>query len=215
MELLVGIGISTAILGVVIYNQSKYTDTAGLSIAARTVATDLTTAQTYGVSVKQLTANNFNTAYGIHFRTAAGGGTSGLNTDYVFFADSNKNSQYGNTGVWTGAGAGATCPTPPGECQQRTRLSSGIVFVGPFCYIPTSGATCTSQTVAGSNLTNIHRIDVTFSRPQSKAIFKLYGSGGNILNATAIGVGIRLQNSATPRATKWIYIYETGQISVQ
>ncbi len=211
---MVSIAISAVILTVVIFNQNKYTAAAGLSNAAQSIAADLSTAQTYGVSVKQLSAGNFNTAYGVHFRSSSGGGINPNNPDYVFFADSNKDGRYGNTTAWA-SNSTATCPSPAGECLNRNRLGSEVYFVGAFCYIPTAGATCATQTTAGSAVTNIHRIDVTFSRPQTKAKFVLYNSSGTVLNATAIGVGIRIRNSATPSATKWIYIYETGQISVQ
>jgi prepilin-type N-terminal cleavage/methylation domain-containing protein len=219
MELLVSISISVVILGVVIHNQNKYSSASSLSNMAQSIAADLALAQTYGVSVKQATTNNFNTAYGLHFRTGTGGNATAV-ADYIFFADLDKDGAYdGGTGSWgtTNPNCPTATPTPTDECLKRIRMNSGILFGGlggvlPFCYIPSNGGPCVARTGTLA-VTDIHRMDIVFTRPQSKATFKFYNSGNSPLNVAHQGVGIRVRDNANH--LKWICVYQTGQISVQ
>ncbi len=69
VEALVSIGIVTLIMSSVLFNYSSFNDNLALSSAGQELAVIVRQAQTYGLTVKEVSSGggNFNSAYGVYF----------------------------------------------------------------------------------------------------------------------------------------------------
>jgi prepilin-type N-terminal cleavage/methylation domain-containing protein len=90
MELLVSLSIVTLIMISVLWNYSSFNDDLALTSAAQEMAIAVRKAQTYGLTVKEVTpgGGQFSFAYGVHFDP-----TNDPNNYYIF-ADINANHKY-------------------------------------------------------------------------------------------------------------------------
>lgn len=194
VELLVSLGIMVAILTLVLSNQSQYTEGTALTGLADDIGLDLSQAQTYGVSVREFSpgTNEFDAAYGVSFDLLTQGGDS----VYIYFADRGaKNGVYDS---------GLNCPTDANsECIERTDISRRNV-INDLCYLQKSGP----------EQCNLGRIDVTYARPQTEANIVFFNQNGTVLNLPN-AIAARINISSSSGATRSVYVYKTGQISVQ
>ena len=89
IEAIVSIAIVTVIMSVVLFNYSTFSDNLALSSAAQEMAVTIRQAQTYGLSVKEVTPTGgvFDKAYGVYFDV-----NDQLN--YYLFVDSNGDKKY-------------------------------------------------------------------------------------------------------------------------
>ncbi len=189
VEMLVSVGIAMVILAVIVFNQSTYSDAAGLAQDADNLALVFSEQQAYGVAVKQAgsVTPTFDSAYGVVVST------SDSPTSYIAFIDSDGNSHY--TGAWS-------CGAHP-ECVQLVSLVRGNT-VTSVCPLTSSGVDCGSVT----------RVDVTFLRPKTTAVLRFYdGSGQGVSVSNLVGAQITIES---PRGrTKAVTFYQSGQVSVQ
>ena len=194
VELLVSLGIMVTILTLVLSNQSKYTEGTALTGLADDISLDLLQAQTYGVSVREFApgTEEFDAAYGVSLNLIPQGG----NSTYIYFADRGvKNKIYDS---------GLTCPIDASsECIKKNTVLRGNVISG-LCYILKNG----------QEQCNLGRIDITYLRPDTKANIIFFGQNGSVLN-TPNAIAARINIASPSRATRSIYVYKSGQISVR
>ena len=195
IELLVSLSIMVAIFTIVLSNQSKYTDGTALTGLADEIGLQLTQAQIYGVSVKEFTpgSEEFNAAYGLSFNVSSGGS----NSAYVYFADrgTTLNGKYDS---------GWSCPVDTNsECISKTAITRGNT-ISAICYIHKSGP----------EQCNLGGVDITFVRPDVAANITYFNQNGTKLNLPN-AIGTRIELSSSSGAKRNIFVYDTGQISVQ
>jgi type II secretory pathway pseudopilin PulG len=193
VELLVSVAIITVIMTIVIVNQSRYSEATVLSNTASSLALAAREAQVYGVSVREVSAgsNEFTAGYGLEFNLSGGS-----NDAYIGFADrGTKNYLYDS---------GWSCPVGGlSECLYKTTLQSNLV-ISAICSIDTSNnEDCT-----------LSRADVTFVRPDTDAHLVLYSSSGFELSTANIKA-VRIKITTPSNVTRSVYMYTTGQISIQ
>lgn len=188
-EMLVSLGIVTAMLTVVIFNQQKYTDGVALSNLADEISLRLFEAQAYGSGVRELSigSGEFDISYGYSFSL------EDSTTDYIFFADLDADQQY--DGDWT-------CATGPGlECLEKVSISNGNI-IEEVCVLRS----------AGGDICNPERVDINFIRPKTEAKLTFYSTGGGIFApANIIGAEIKLESPKG--AMRSVIVYTSGQIS--
>lgn len=158
------------------------------------IGLDLSQAQTYGVSVREFSpgTNEFDAAYGVSFDLITQGGDSA----YIYFADRGvKNGVYDS---------GLNCPLDAGsECIKKTNISRGNI-ISELCYLQKSGP----------EQCNLGRIDITYVRPQTDANIIFFNQNGTSLNLPN-AIAARINISSPSGATRSVYVYKAGQISVQ
>ena len=194
LELIISIAIVTVILTVVVLNQSTYTDGIAITNLADEISLTISQAQVYGVGVKEFSSGSseFSASYGLSFSLLA----SGSNSAYIYFADRNGDGVY--NGDWA-------CPIGgTSECLEKGNISRGN-YIDSLCAVVTSGP---DQCVTPK------RIDISFSRPNTKAQIIFFNSAGaSFLVAGMKGAKIILKSPKG--STRSVTVYETGQISVQ
>jgi prepilin-type N-terminal cleavage/methylation domain-containing protein len=193
VELLVSVAIVTLIMTIVIVNQSRYSEATVLSNTVSSLALAAREAQVYGVSVREVSAgsNEFTAGYGLEFNLSGG-----TNDAYIGYADRGaKNYMY--DGDWS-------CPVGGlSECLYKTTLQSNLV-ISAICSIDTSdNEDCT-----------LSRAAVTFVRPDTDAHLALFSSSGFQLATTNIKA-VRIKITSPSNVTRSVYMYTTGQISIQ
>ncbi|HEU5114397.1 MAG TPA: prepilin-type N-terminal cleavage/methylation domain-containing protein [Candidatus Paceibacterota bacterium] len=87
VELLVSIAIFTVITTIAVYNNGQFNGSVLLTNLAYEIALSIRQAQYYGISVRQNTAQNFDSGYGIDFKTSSP-------TSYTLFEDKSSGSQH-------------------------------------------------------------------------------------------------------------------------
>ena len=207
VELLVTVTIIALITAITVFNQNDYSDRLALTKAASDIELQIREMQQYGVSVRESSTNSgkFDYAYGITINlNSAVTGTMGQYNLWSF-VDINNSTRYNPPSGW------ATCPNnSTSECVATTSLKYNVKIID-LCAINSSGGqNCKSN--GGSGVPG--RIDVTFKRPNLGAIFAFNNTSGNpVAFPNHRGAKIRIQS---PRGkTMDIYIYTTGQVSVQ
>ncbi len=198
-ELIVSISIVSVILTVILMGQSGYTANASLNANISAAALAVREAQTYGISVRQLSpgVEEFNLGYGISFRTTTGGS----NNEYIFYADrgpiDTERGKYSSN--WS-------CPTDPSsECVAKTYMTGGVLIT-QICYRAVGGSeTCSSD----------RRADITFTRPETSVSVRLFNPGG--VNETVVPnlEYVKIRFVSTIGLNRYLYVYPTGQISVR
>ena len=193
VELLISIAIISIILGVVLFNQSTYTERAALSALSDEISLMVSQAQVYSTGVREFSvgSNIFSASYGLTFSLLS----SGSPNAYLYFADRNGNEIY--DGTWSCQTGGAE------ECLNRIDIFRGN-YIESLCVVRTSGA----------DLCNVGRVDISFNRPILEAHFKFFNNGGNEFNPANMK-GVKIQVKSPNDFTKSITIYSSGQISVQ
>jgi Tfp pilus assembly protein FimT len=194
VEVTVSIGIMMLILVIVFRGQATYTENIALRSIADEIELNIRQAQVYGISVREFSpgASEFNVSYGLSFDTTS----SGTNNAYLLFADRGVKNQIYDSG-WN-------CPVGgSSECLEKISLSRSMT-ISSLCYIQTSGAeSCT-----------LGRADITFTRPDTVAIVKLFNTSGGLITVDSLK-GIRIRLASPSNYTKSVIVYVTGQISIQ
>lgn len=194
MEVLVSMGIIVAMLSVVLPSQTTYTGRAALNNAADNIYLSIREAQVYGVGVKEFTPGSveFAVSYGVSFNTTS----SGSRDAYISFADRGVLNQKYDSG-WS-------CPIGgSSECISKTTLN-GVITIGDICYIRNNG---TESCV-------VNGVDITFKRPDTKAVIQFFNSAGNPMPVPNLK-GAKIELIAPDGQIRTILVYTTGQISVQ
>lgn len=190
-EMLVSMGIVTAILATILFNQKSYTEAASLSNLADAISLTLAEAQAYGIGVKELTpgSNIFSSGYGLSLSLLE----SNSKYSYIFYSDRNGNIFY--DGSWNCAAE---------ECIEKVPITNNN-FVDSFCILRSQGS---------NHCSNLSRVDVAFYRPDVEAKFRFFNSGGQSFELPNT-VGVRITLKSPSGLTKSVIVYNTGQISVE
>lgn len=194
VELLVSIGIMTAIITVVVFNQRTYSDASNLSNTADVMSLSIAEAQAYGLAVKETSPGSvdFSAGYGISVSLLDDGSENG----YVFFVDHNNSGHY--DGDWSCSGGALS------ECFAKEEFAGGA-RISSFCVLRTQGA---------DQCSTVSRVDVSFQRPNPDAGMVFFNAGGNIYSTPNLkGVSITLESDSG--AERSVIIYTTGQVSVE
>lgn len=144
VELMVSLGIFTFMTVLMVTKYGNFNQSILLTDLAYDVALTIRTAQTYGLSVKNVGgATTFNYSYGIDFSN----GASSLNNNrqVIFFADSNPNNYY-----------------DVGDTVISTYAIKRGAYVYSIC-VGSGQASC-------SALTSNSQLDISFKRPSPNAI---------------------------------------------
>lgn len=191
---MVSLGIIAVITGVILLNQSYYTDSASLSNVADEIALRVSEAQAYGVAVKQLTpgSSDFSIAYGVSVSILS----SGSPTSYIIFADRNANKIY--DGTWACDTGGSS------ECLEKITLPNGN-YVDSLCNIKTSGPVVCN---------NVRRVDITFLRPNPEASMVFFNTAGQTYVPSSIA-GEQIGLKSPTGLLRYVSVYLSGQVSVQ
>lgn len=189
-ELLVTVSVFVILSTFVVANFKTVNNSLILRNVANQVATVVRKAQVHGISVKGFGSGPAEVfpSYGVNFNR-----TAGNNTFFTLFADRNRN------GIFDG-----TCPaTLLNECVQRYNLPANYTI-----------SSLRGNQKSGTPGTPINPLNVTFTRPNPDACFKL------VATATPCPTGSLYSDAEvfvrSPNGTiKTIIIWRTGQISVE
>ncbi len=184
-ELLVTIAIVGIIMSSVLFNYGTFNNDLALSSAAQELSISVRQAQTYGLTVKEVTAGGgqFTFAYGVYFDVSSP-------SNYYLFADTNGNSKYD---VGSGCGSGST------ECVEKFVLRNNIK-VYEVC-----ASTCPHATAKG--------LHVTFLRPNPDAVIYFTDVSGVIVGGVSTTGKVVLTSPTGKKST--ITIESTGQVLAQ
>jgi len=186
VELAVSVSIVSLIMLVVLFTYSSFNDNLALSAAGQEVASAVRQAQTYGLSVREVTAGGgqFTSAYGIYFDPRND------STHYYIFVDKDGDGKYdqGN-----GCGRGNT------ECVERGILRNNVI-ISSIC----DASRCPPP--------EARTLNITFLRPNPDATISFVNSGGAIVGNSLTGK-VRLLSPKGKALT--VTVESTGQISVQ
>lgn len=197
IELLISLAIIALITGAVVFNQSDYSDRLSLSNAANDMVLDIRQAQIYGVSVREFApgTSEFNLAYGISFNI---GNPGSSNTSYILFADRAPSNGYYDTPL--------TClPGALSECLDRSTLTRGNTITN-LCVVKNDNSTQCAPSPG--------RIDITFLRPNPNANIIFFNNAGNQVSFGNYK-GAKIELTSPHGLKKYVYIYTTGQVSIQ
>jgi Tfp pilus assembly protein FimT len=188
IELLISVSIMTIIMTTVLFGYRSFGDNLGLTGAREEMAINIRQAQTYGLSVKEVSAGGgqFNTAYGVSFDIDNP-------TYYVIFVDKDGDSKYD-------AGSGA-CGTSTTECIERITFKNGVT-ISQFC----DAVGCPPSNPS------IRSLHITFVRPNPDARINFSNAGGGSTISSAVG---KIVMSSPQGTTRSVTVESTGQISVQ
>ena len=194
IELLVSISIIVTIIAIVLSNQADYTEGTAITSLADDISLTLTQAQIYGVSVREFSpgTSEFDAAYGMSFDIT----DEGEDDAYIYFADRGVKNGIYDSG-WDCLVGGSS------ECIAKTSILRGNT-ISELCY----------EQKSGPEQCNLGRVDVTFIRPATEAnitFFNLNGTELNLPNAVAA----RIKLSSPSGLGRSVFVYKSGQISVQ
>ena len=190
VEMLVSVSVLGLIMSVALYNYGTFNDDLVLSSAGQEIAIAMRQAQTYGLTVKEVSTHGgvFSSAYGIYFDTDT------EPTSYYIFADTNSNFKFEN-GNGCGSGAGPT------ECVEKFNLRNGVKVTD----------VCNQSACSG--VLGVKMMDVTFLRPNPDARIYFSNSSGVILAGPSLTGKIILTSPKGKSLT--ITVESTGQVSVE
>lgn len=184
IELLISIAIFTFMTVLVVVKYGNFNESTLLTDTAYDVALAVHTAQTYGLSVKNASAN-FNSAYGISFsslNTNTCGASSASPTKLVLFADI----------------------TADGVCRESPDAAITTFAV-------TRGATI-DELCSGDSESDCDpksRLDISFLRPNPEADIR-----GDSANANGADAYARITIRGRDGSTRGISVRRNGQVSV-
>jgi len=194
IELLVSVSIMVLITVIIVVNQRGYDNSQIIKNAADTLALDIRTAQVYGTGVKVSSAGDFQSDYGIMLENYQSSEDKG----YISFADQGVKNGYYDGGEEFGTGG--QCLPP--ECVSRVELQNGV-FIKRMSLILVDGT-----------FPDIGRTDILFRRPSLAPRIK-WATYSDISAYVPQAIGVRITLQAPSGEQKNVFIYITGQISVQ
>jgi type II secretory pathway pseudopilin PulG len=191
VEALVSIAIVTMIMSSVLFNYSTFSDNLTLSSAGQELAIVIRQAQTYGLTVREVTreitaGGQFDSAYGVYF-------DKNDPTSYYLFADLNGNQKY-DVGNGCGSGENNT------ECVEKLTLRNNV-RVSDVC----DGSNCPPHP-------SVKTINVTFLRPNPDANIIFTNNGGINVGGQSLTGKVVLMSAKGKTLT--ITIESTGQVLV-
>jgi len=183
IELLVVISIFSLISLVILANHSNFNSSVLLDSLAYDSALSVRQAQVFGISVRQSAAlpGQFQIGYGVHFQKTTP-------TQYILFADLNKNKKYDGT--------------PTDSIVETYTIGQGH-SIPKFCAYTISTANCSDD--ASSPITFL---DITFLRPSPDASFTTDKTGITYSRAT-------FTLSSGNGNTRTVSVATTGEVSVK
>lgn len=188
IEVLVSLSIMTFIMSTVLFNYTEFNDNLALSAASEEIAIAVRQAQTYGLTVKEVSGGNFDSAYGVYFDF------ENDPTNYYIFADAvTVNGKYD---VGSGCGSGST------ECVERFSLRNGIRITS----ICDGALPCTPPIGA-------KKLNVTFLRPDPDATILFTNTAGATVAGPSFTSKVVLTSNRGGTVT--LTIESTGQVSVK
>ncbi len=190
VELVVSIAIFVFMTSLVVAKYGTFNQSTLLTDTAYDIALALRTAQTYGLSVKNINAS-FTSPYGVSFNSSASGNgcaTPSSASNLVLYADTDESSK-AVTNVYD-------CSDTPVTSYALTR---GAVISG-ICV--GSGSSC--------SFSGLSALDVTFVRPNPEAVICANGSGTSCSYTYA-----EVTLTGSDGSTRTIIIRQNGQIAVQ
>lgn len=193
VELTVVIAIFAAVAALVLVNESRFDATLFTTSLAYDTGILIRQAQSYGISVKQVSFSDFTHAtYGVHFDAAVPKG-------FLLFADLDNSLSY-NTGGNTATG----CVSGT-ECLSFYQIKKGN-FIDHFCGITAAGS------MDCSNGGAIDALDIMFERPHPESIIVGYKNGiANSSKYTAASITV----SSPSGIKRVVCVYYIGQIAVK
>ncbi len=185
VELLVSVAIFTMMTVLLVVKYGNFNQSVLLTNLAYDVALTIRTAQTYGLSVKNVDTStaSFDNGYGVHFDTS-----SANKRKIIFFADRDNDKLYTS-------GASLT------ELISTYELKRGAIISG-LC-VNTAGCT------PGNGI-----VSITFKRPNPNAIFCLESLTGICLTLPPVNY-VEITVKASDGGTRVITVRENGQITVK
>jgi len=199
IELIVVIGIVTAVSSIVLFNQSAFQNSILLGNLAYDVALSIREAQTYGISTRGTSSSLFTSAYGVHFSSDPNININNVPSvaSYLLFAD--------------------TVPVPPSDDGIYTSGADQLVRIlrldGGY-RIEKLCMTSAPEPERCSNDPNqdVWTANVSFKRPDPDARIKVeFSPGTGFLPATNLKIFLQ-----SPKGdTRYIEILETGQLSIE
>ncbi len=155
VELVVVVGIMSAIMLLVFFNSKRFNDDLNLRTAATEISLALRQAQNFGISVKESSSGSatFTAPYGAAFDLT--------NATYAFvYSDTNNDRAYNGT---------LACPGSD-ECREKFLLRGGI-RVNRLCATALSGGAV--NCFSGNN---IRYMALTYVRPNPEPVIKVFNS---------------------------------------
>jgi type II secretory pathway pseudopilin PulG len=192
VELMVAIGITILILGIVLINYRKFDTGIVLTNLAYDVGLSIRKAQTYGISVRGTQIGGeqvFRYPYGIHFEA----GTDDNKKVYIIFVDLDEDGVYDCNAA------------DPDNCEKVESLNiQGAYRIKKLCTVDGNTETCSPNAFTD--------LDITFTRPDPDATIMRVSSGGAATEGSV--AKIYLTSNKDVSTCKAIVVRATGQISV-
>ncbi|HEY4511871.1 MAG TPA: prepilin-type N-terminal cleavage/methylation domain-containing protein [Candidatus Paceibacterota bacterium] len=182
VELLVSLGIFAVVTALVLMKHQSFSGGILLTNLAYETALTVRRAQSFGINVKGQ-GPVFDIWYGVHFDRSKP-------TEFLLFADSNKNTTYEGTGACDGIDTAD-------ECFEKVLIKRNMSF-NQLCIAGPSAEDC-----------NRNIINIIFKRPDPEA--RIYD---NDVPGTAYG-SVKIVLVASDGRSKNVVVRKTGQISVE
>ena len=191
IEALVSISIVSLIMSSVLFNYATFSDNLTLSSAGQELAIVIRQAQTYGLTVREVTreitsGGKFDSAYGAYF-------DKNDPTFYYLFADLDGDKKY-DVGSGCGSGLNNT------ECVEKLVLRNNV-RISDFC----NESACPPSA-------SVKMMDVVFLRPNPDANINFTNNGGSIVVGPSLTGKIVLISAKGNTLT--ITVESTGQVLV-
>ena len=188
VEVMVSVSIVSVIMATVLFNYSNFNNNLTLTSSGQELAIAVRQAQTYGLTVKEVTpgGGQFSSAYGIYFDP------TGEPSNYYIFADIDGDKKYD---IGSGCGSGNT------ECIEKFSLRNNIK-ISSIC----DGSACPPDN-------SVKMMNVTFLRPNPDAGIYFTDNGGQIKVGPSLTGKVVLSSPSGKTLT--VTIESTGQVLVQ
>jgi prepilin-type N-terminal cleavage/methylation domain-containing protein len=193
-ELAVCTAIVAMIAAVALFIYTNFSDSLNLSSAGQELSLEIRQAQTYGLSVKEVTVGSgqFTNGYGIHVSLDDP-------SDYYIFVDQNGNGKYD----------GSTTCTPGGECVEKMSFRNSVSITS-ICGAAFGGGSLVCPPNA-----SVRAMDIIFLRPNPDAQIRFVNSDGSLYSGGGTFQTGQITLTSLGGRTANVVIQNTGQISTQ
>lgn len=208
IEMLVVIAIVMIVAAILLFRYADFSSNVSIRGLAQQVALMIRKGQSYATSVRTADIGTFSTdqfaSYGLSFSTAAEtpqllADTQPSQKRFVLFADIQpSNTLYTNTGKCGNAKAGK-------ECVEAFTITSSDIVKG----------ICAQIGVGSSETCTYKGVNILFHRPIPDATFCLLNDAGATSCAAGSASYVKVELMSAKGLEKDIYVWNTGQISVQ
>ncbi|NTV44545.1 MAG: prepilin-type N-terminal cleavage/methylation domain-containing protein [Candidatus Yonathbacteria bacterium] len=214
IELMVVVGIFAMMTGLVLANYPRFNTQIVLENTAHEVALELRQAQSFGMGVRESSAQSaMYPGYGVHVPSL----TSGTVKDIFLFADI---AQGGSTQGDKRYAGENSCVPGSGECVEKLTLNSHHVYA--LCgnmkknlgLIPAFRKTADIVTAGAAPYCNKDSLDVVFTRPDPDAVSLGYFASGQADSAAPYS-DTEIIIATSGGDVRTIVVWSTGQITVE